>query len=115
MRRQRRRPMHYTGSTLHDGTVLAMYPIRKPTPHIIKRDKLSIDEDGVCREFAGAGRQLSDVHNETRMRFQDIIATRLNTRRALRELVLPALLKLQADVKEMREQLADIQRLLANR
>jgi hypothetical protein len=115
MRRQRRRLMHYTGSTLHDGTVLAMYPIRKPTPHIIKRDNLSIDDDGVCREFAGAGRQLSDVHNETRMRFQDIIATRLNTRRAIRELVLPALLKLQTDMDEVRNQLADIQRLLANR
>lgn len=30
--------MHYAGHSLHDGTVLAMYLIRKPTPHIIKRD-----------------------------------------------------------------------------
>jgi hypothetical protein len=115
MRRQRRRLMHYSGFALHDGTVLAMSPIRKPTPHMIKRDRLSIDEDGVCQEYAGAGRELSDVHNETRMRFLDIIATRLNTRRSLRELVLPALLKLQTDIDEMRRQLADIQRLLANR
>lgn len=115
MRRQRRRPMHYTGHSLHDGTVLAMYPVRKPTPHIIKRDKLKIDEDGVCQEFAGAGRELSDVHNETRMRFQDIIAMRLNTRRAIRELVLPHLLKLEQDLNDLHNRLDAIQGMLASR
>jgi hypothetical protein len=89
-----------------------MCPIRKPTPHIIKRDRLSIDRDGVCQEYAGAGRELSDVHNETRMRFLDIIATRLNTRRAPREIVLPALLKLQTDVDELHNRLDRIERLL---
>lgn len=59
-----------------------------------------------------AGKELSDVHNEVRTRFQDIIATRLNTRRAIREIVCPFLLKLQKDMDDVRNQLDHIQRLL---
>lgn len=116
MRRQRRRPMYYTaGRSLHDGTILAAYPVRKPLPKTIKREKIRSDEDGVCKEFAGAGKELSDVHNETRMRFQNIIATRLNTRRAIREMVLPCLIKLQSDVNEIRNQLDQLQNLLSGK
>ena len=115
MRRQRRRAMHYTTHSLHDGTILAAYPVRKPPPKTIKRDKSRIDEDGVCNDFTGAGRELSDVNNESRMRFQNIIATRLNTRRAIREMVLPCLDNLQRDVNEIRGQLDHIQGLLSMR
>lgn len=108
MRRQRRRKLHYTASTLHDGTILAAYPIRKPTPHVIKRDRLRIDEDGVAVVFARAGQELSDVHNETRTRFQDIIATNLNTRRAIRELVLQPLAELRREVEMLRAELERI-------
>ena len=104
--------MHYYAHCLHDGTVIAGYPIRKPVPKVIKRDRLKIDEDGVCREWAGAGKELSDVQNESRMRFQNIIAIRLNTRRAIRELVSPQLLKLQEDVNCMRDQLDEISKIL---
>ena len=87
MRRERLRPMHFSVHRLHDGTVLAAYPIRKPSKQELKRDHVRIDPDGVAREFADGGRNLSDVHNETRTRFQDIIAANMNTRRAIRELV----------------------------
>ena len=115
MRRHNRRPMHYTTHSLHDGTILAAYPVRKPPPKTIRRDKIRIDEDGVCHEYAGAGRELSDMQNETRMRFQNIIATRLNTRRAIREMILPCLAKLQCDVNEIRGRLDHIQGLLSSR
>ncbi|OHB80436.1 MAG: hypothetical protein A2Z25_01670 [Planctomycetes bacterium RBG_16_55_9] len=114
MRRQKRRPIHYAAAkSLHDGTILAAFPVRKPAPKTIKREKIRIDEDGVCHEYASAGKELSDVYNETRMRFQDIIATRLNTRRAIREMVLPCLVKLECDVNEIRAQLNRIQELLS--
>jgi hypothetical protein len=113
MRRPRRRPMHYSASTLFDGTVLAARPIRKPTPKIIKRDNLKIDEEGVCVEWPRSGKELSDIHNDTRTRFQDIIATSLNTRRALRELVLPELAALRAEVAAVRSQLDRIDLSLA--
>ena len=114
MRRQKRRPMHYYVSSLYDGTVIGSFPERKPAPKVIKRDGLRIDEDGVCRERMGAGTELSDVRNETRTRFQDIIAVRLNTRRAIREMILPSLTKLQTDMDAMRSQLDHIQQLLRN-
>jgi len=106
MRRTRRRALHYSAHTLYDETVLAAYPVRKPSPQRIKRDHLRIDADGVAIDFSGAGRELSDVHNDTRMRFQNIIATNLNTRRALRALVLPPLQELQAEVAALRAEVA---------
>ena len=47
--------MHYLASTLHDGTVLAAYPIRKPSKRAFKEDHLRVDADGVTIEHAGAG------------------------------------------------------------
>ena len=112
MRRQRRRHMHYSVHCLYDGTVIAAFPVRKPIPKVIKRDKIRIDEDGVCREWADAGKELSDVRNDARMRFQNIIATRLNTRRAIREIVSPQLLRLQEDIDNIWSQLDEIRGLL---
>jgi len=48
MRKQKRRLVHYKIMSLNDGTVISGYPARKPTPNIIKRDKISVDEDGAC-------------------------------------------------------------------
>ena len=91
MRRQRRRLIHYTAFSLHDGTVLASHPIRKPIPKAIKHDKLRIDEDGVSKEWLEAGKEFFDINNSIRTRFQDIVSIRLNTRRTIREIVLPEL------------------------
>ena len=114
MRRQKRRPIYYLAICLPDGTVNAAYPVRKPIPKTIKREKLRIDKDGVCKEMVDTGKELSDVHNESRMRFQDIIATRLNTRRAIREMVFPYLIKLQKDMDDVRNKLDHIQQLLTH-
>ena len=106
--------MHCSARTLHDGTVLAAYPVRKPTPHVIKSDHLKIDEDGVAFVFSGAGRELSDVENQTRMRFQNIIATNLNTRRALRELVLPSCEERHCEIAALRAEPEDVKRAFAD-
>ena len=98
---------------LHDGTVLAAYPIRKPSKQEFKRERVRIDPDGVAREFADGGRNLSDIHNETRTRFQDIIAVNLNTRRAIRELVEPLIAETREEVGKLRAQLDRIEALLA--
>lgn len=113
MRSQCRRPVHYTAICLHDGTVLAAFPVRKPTPHVIKRDRLRIDPDHVCREYFTGGREISDVNNETRMRSQDIISNALNARRAVRELVLPRLDALESEFTALRAQLDRIEQSLA--
>ena len=105
MRRQRRKQMHYNATSLHDGTVLAAYPIRKPMPKVIKRDNLKIDEEGVSGEWLGPGKELSNVQHENRFRFQNIIASRLNTRRAIREIILPELAAICQEIAAMRTQL----------
>ena len=116
MRRQKRRPMHYIAICLFDGTVTAAYPVRKPTPKRIKQGNLKIDIDGICDNgWYRDGKELSDAHNENRFRFQDIISNRLNTRRAIRELVIPELAKIQEDMKDMRNQLNQIQQLLRDK
>lgn len=113
MPRPRKRAQHYSVSSLHDGTVLAAYPMRKPAPRIMKRDGLRADADGVTRELARAGRELSDSTYEGRFRFQDIIANRLNTRRAIRELVIAPLAELHAEVTALRAEIALLRRALA--
>jgi len=79
---------------------------------MIKRDKLKIDEDGVFREWPFLEKDLSDLRNESRIQLQSIIATRLNTRRAIREIVSPQLLKLQEDIENIHNQLNEIKELL---
>lgn len=115
MRRQKRRPLYYYAHCLYDGTIVASFPIRKPAPKAIKQDNIKIDEDGVCdRGWYTAGKEYSDVNAENRFRFQDIMTNRLNTRRAVREMIFPYLKKLQKDIDEVNRKLENIQHLLEN-
>jgi hypothetical protein len=81
----------------------------------MKRNKLRIAEDGVCRGWMESGKVLSDFKNENRFRFHDIISNRLNTRRTIREMVFPKLIKLQEDIDDIRNQISKIQQLLASK
>ncbi|UCD52287.1 MAG: hypothetical protein JSW27_06545 [Phycisphaerales bacterium] len=115
MRRKRRKPMHYHASCLYDGTIVAAFPIRKPTPKKIKQDNIKVDEDGVCdRGWYSAGRQFSDVHVDNRFRFMDIMANRLNARRAMGEILMPHLLNLEEEMSTLHRQLDRIEELLTD-
>jgi hypothetical protein len=87
--------------------------MRKPAPRIMKRDGMRTDADGVTQEFTRAGRELSDWNYEGRLRFQDIIANRLNTRRALRDLVVVPLTEIHAELAALREEVASLRQALA--
>ena len=113
MRRQARRPIHYSAFALRDGTIIASYPIRKPTPKAIKRDKLRIDEDGVSREWFTSSKEFFDFDKSVRIRLQDIISIRLNTRRTIREIMLPELAVLREEVQALGNQMNRIEQLLA--
>lgn len=113
MKRPRRRKMHYHASSLHDGTVFAAHPIRKPAPRILKRDGFRIDADGVATEFTRNGQELSDWNNETRFRFQNIIAINLNTRRAIRELVLPQIAAIADEISALRAEVSALREAVA--
>ncbi len=113
MKRERRRPIYYLASDLFDGTVLAACPIRKPHTKSLKRDGTRIDPDGVADGSSRGGKHLSDPKYGDSTRFLDIIATRLNTRRAIRELVLPPMAKLQDDIDALRAEVTRLADLLA--
>ena len=115
MRRQQRRQVYYDAISLLDGTVMAAIPVRKPTRKTMKRDSLKIDAEDVCRESLRAGKELSDVRSENRLRFLDIIATALNTRRALREIVLPELTSIREEIAALRSHLDRIEQTLETR
>ena len=109
MRRPRRRPVYYSAMSLNDGTVLTAYPMRKPGPKRMKQDHLKIDADSVCEEWLSPGWELSDSYNEVRFRFQNILATKLNIRRAIREMILPVLTDMQQEIAALRAQLDRIE------
>jgi len=115
MRRQRRRPIHYNAISLFDGTVLAAYPVRKPTPKAINRDNIKIDDEGVCQELMEGGRHIVRSSEEGRFRFMDVMANRLNARRAVREIALPEIAAVREEVAALRSQLDRIEKLLEGR
>jgi hypothetical protein len=55
------------------------------------------------------GKGYSDVNYENRFRFQNIMANRLNTRRVIRELVIPEFQKIHDEIIAVRQQLEKIQ------
>lgn len=113
MRQPRRRPTFYAAVTLHDGTVTAAFPSRRPSKQELKQAGRRIDEDCVARGSAESGRQFSDVNYDSRDRFHDIIATRLNTRRAIRELVLPRIGEVLDEVRKRDARMERIEAMLA--
>jgi len=74
----------------------------------MKRDHQKLDEDNVCREFKESFIDTFTSDNPGRFRFFDIMANRLNTRRAMRQLVLPQLESLHAELAELRGQIRDL-------
>ena len=112
---RRRKPVYYTASSMNDGTVLAAYPVRKPAARIMKRDGDKLDDDGVCKEFVGSYVRSFDFNDPGRFRFFDIMANRLNTRRAIREVVLPELKVIQAEVAALRDEVRELKTVLSQR
>lgn len=112
MRRQKRKPVYYGASSMNDGTVMSAYPIRKIPDRIMQRDGQVLDEDGLCREFMGSYVKSFDMTDPGRLRFFDIFANRLNTRRAIREIAIPEINSLRDEVGDLREQVQQLVELL---
>lgn len=112
MRRQSR-SMHYLVRELRDGTVIGAFPIRKPSPAELRKVGRPIDADGVAEAHFGSVREMVEVSDETRTRQQDLIAANLNTRRAIRSLVLPELVALHEEVADLRAEIAKMSKAVA--
>ena len=115
MRKQRRRPAYYMAVSESDGTVLSAHPIRKIPDRIMKRDGQQLDEDGVCKEHLNSHVGSYDFDDPGRFRFFDIMANRLNMRRAVREIAVPEITALRSEVAELREQIRQLTAALAGK
>ncbi|QDV24167.1 hypothetical protein [Aureliella helgolandensis] len=89
----------------HDGSVIACGPKRKPTAKPIKDRGIHIDPDGVCDETFYSPTYWHDWDVVQRDKAVTILANRINTRRSIRELVLPELQAIQAALTSIQDRL----------
>lgn len=113
-RKPRRRPIHYTTFAYADGAVTSCTPERKPLPKRIKQDGLHIDDDFVCKEYLSAPDDFGRAPDELRVRFSDILANRMNMRRAIRDIVIPVLSDIQSSIEKLNQRLDNVERSLRN-
>ena len=113
MAKPRKRPTYYEATCLRDGTILSAAPARKPAARILKRDKRSIDLDNIIELWRTSGSEYR-YGDERRLRFFDIITNSLNTRRNLRDLVLPALCSIEVRLSRIEASLQRIEAQLVN-
>lgn len=106
--RPRRRSVYFSVTAMHDGTVLTAVPIRKPAGRIMKRRCQKPDADNVCDERRGSYVESFPIDDPGRLRFFDIMANRLNTRRAIRELVLTRLDEMDRRIEAIQKQVEQI-------
>jgi hypothetical protein len=99
--------VYYSVFGLKDGTVFAVLPVTKPrkTKH---GPAPKIDADGVCR-FNVEEVVPSEMTDCNRTVFHTAVATALNVKRLLRELVAGRLDAMEKAVAETHEQLARIE------
>ncbi|MFQ5473937.1 MAG: hypothetical protein ACE5FA_13785 [Dehalococcoidia bacterium] len=111
-RKRSRRPVYYNVTSMNDGAVLSAYPVRKTAARIMKRDGDRLDEDNVCKDFTGSFVGSFKFDDSGRFRFFDIMANRLNMRRAIREVALPKLEAVEAEVAALRIEISDLKAML---
>ncbi len=113
-RRARRRKIHYTTSGFGDGSVISAGPQRKPSAKKIKERGYHIDEDGVFNESFYSPSEWVSWELHQRVKAVTVLANRINTRRALRELVLPEIAALASTLERIEKRLDAIERSVGN-
>ncbi|QDV55474.1 hypothetical protein [Rosistilla oblonga] len=109
-RKPRRRMVYSTTAGFYDGSVIACGPERKPSAKRMKEDGIFIDDDGVFKESHYSASYWKTWDVEQRVKAVTILANRLNTRRAIRELVLPEIAAIAATLDRIERRLDAIER-----
>lgn len=108
-RKTRRRIVHSTTFGFRDGSVVACGPEPKPSAKRIKEEGTYIDDDGVFRESYYGPNYWKTWDLKQREKAVTVLANRLNTRRAIRELVLPELASIQATLTDIQVRLNQLE------
>jgi hypothetical protein len=107
--KKRRKPTYYEAFSLADGTILLACPVRKPSRRVLKDYRVEIDTDGVGFEtLKNDWHTFREPDCEERRRRHDLIANRLNVRRAIRDLVLPELTALAERLSRLEQQITEL-------
>jgi hypothetical protein len=94
------RKTHYKAFILPDGTAIYAVPARKPRGR-------RPDADGVVVEYPVEIERLQGAERSYVAMVHTILSTRINFRRALRELIEPRLTRIEAGVADLRRELHD--------
>lgn len=95
---RKRTPVHYVSLSFHGGASYSASPDRKPS----KKNCLAQDDpDLVNREYFDGKEQYEKFPDDARRHVGAILATRINTRRAIRDLVLPELEAIKQSLSEL--------------
>ncbi|QDT05333.1 hypothetical protein K227x_37330 [Rubripirellula lacrimiformis] len=113
-RKPRRRMVHWVTFGFNDGSVIACAPERKLSSKRIKEERIYVCPDGVQREYMHKPNELCTWSLEQRIRSCDILSNRLNTRRAIRELVLPEIAALADTLQRIEKRLDAIERYIGD-
>ena len=107
-RKPARRKVHYFTSGFSDGAVISAGPDRKPSAKALKERGLRVDSDGVFCETRYGPSEWHLWDDQQRVKVVTVLANRLNTRRAIRELVLPELASIQKTLANIQRRLDKI-------
>lgn len=108
-RKKKRTAVHYVTFGFRDGAATACLPERKPSAKHLKESGERADPDFVFREHLYGPSDLRGWELPQRVRTCDILANRLNVRRAIRELVLPELQAIRSLLVELNERVGRIE------
>ena len=108
-KKPRRRDVYSIAFVLPDGSAFACGPQRKPSDKRIKEDGAHVDDDFVFREYKYGPNDWHSWPENKRRELTQIMAIRLNTRRAIRELVLPKLEAIQASLADIQSRLGRLE------
>ena len=109
-RKPRRRMVHSVTFGFHDGAVIACGPSTKPSNRRIKEEGIYVCPDGVFSEHYYSPTYWHTFKLEERREITATLANRLNTRRAIRELVMPQLEAIQQALDSISKRLEQIER-----
>ncbi len=113
-RKPRRRDVYSKAFVFPNGAAFSCAPDRRPSARQIKYDGIFVDEDFVFQEFKYKSSDWYGWPDQERRELCQIMAIRLNTRRAIRELVLPELKAIQSAMESLISRLSSIEQRLNN-
>jgi hypothetical protein len=108
-KKPRRRDVYSVAFVFPDGSAFGCAPQRKPSDKRLKEDNAYIDEDLVFREYKYRPDDWVTWPDDHRRELSQIMAILLNTRRAIRELVLPELEGIKATLADIQKRLEHIE------